>query len=64
MPEVQNRRPESVPESASEAKRPPTGRALLRELPRRDRVLVEGGAQLHLLVLACTDEDTTAVDLS
>jgi hypothetical protein len=27
-------------------------------------VLVEGGAQLHLLVLACTDEDTTAVDLS
>jgi hypothetical protein len=60
VPEVENRRPEPEPE----AKRPPTGRALLRELPRRDRVLVEGGAQLHLLVLACTDEDTTAVDLS
>lgn len=58
MPEVQNRRPEP------EDKPAPTGRALLRELPRRDRVLVEGGAQLHLLVLACTDEDTTAVDLS
>jgi hypothetical protein len=39
-------------------------RSLLRDLPRRDRVLVAGGAQLRLLVLACTDDDTTAVDLS
>lgn len=39
-------------------------RALLRDLPRRDRLLVEGGARLRLLVLACTEDDTTAVDLA
>jgi hypothetical protein len=37
---------------------------LLRDLPRRERALVVGGAELRLLVLACTIEDTTAVDLS
>lgn len=39
-------------------------KSLLRELPRRERALVVGGSQLHLLVLSCTAEDTTAVDLS
>ncbi len=39
-------------------------RSLLRDLPRRDRALMVGGTKLRLLVLACTDDDTTAVDLS
>lgn len=39
-------------------------KAMLRDLPRRERTLVVGGAELRLLVLACTVEDTTAVDLS
>jgi hypothetical protein len=33
-------------------------------VPNRQRVAVEGGSRLHLLVLACTASDTTAVDLS
>ena len=37
---------------------------LLKEIPQRSRLAVEGGARLHLLVLACTLEDTTAVDLA
>jgi hypothetical protein len=40
------------------------GRALLRGVTRRDRALTVGGARLRLLVLACTEEDTTAVDLA
>ncbi len=39
-------------------------RALLRDLPRRERAMVAGGARLRLLVLACTPDDTTGVDLS
>jgi hypothetical protein len=39
-------------------------RTLLRDLPQRERALVAGGTELRLLVLACTDDDTTAVDLS
>ncbi|HVX22903.1 MAG TPA: hypothetical protein VHB02_16285 [Acidimicrobiales bacterium] len=54
--------PRGAPQSQPD--RPPTGRALLRDVPRRERVLVEGGATLRLLVLACTEDDTTAVDLS
>jgi hypothetical protein len=45
-------------------KRGGTARKLLRDIPRRERVQVEGGAHLRLLVLACTQDDTTAVDLS
>jgi len=41
-----------------------SARSLLREVIRRDRVQVEGGAQLRVLVLACTRDDTTAVDLA
>ncbi len=41
-----------------------SSRSLLRDLPRNERVPVEGGARLRLLVLACTPDDTTAVDLS
>ncbi len=41
-----------------------TARSLLKDVPRRSRVAVEGGAQLLLLVLACTPDDTTAVDLA
>jgi len=40
------------------------GRAMLRSLPRRQRVSVHGGVTLGLLVLACNDDDTIAVDLS
>ncbi len=42
----------------------PRGRALFRGVVPRDRTLTVGGAQLRLLVLACTPEDTTAVDLA
>ncbi|MGP8059755.1 MAG: hypothetical protein ACLP9C_08975 [Acidimicrobiales bacterium] len=41
-----------------------TARSLLKDVERRERVLIEGGAQLRLLVLACTTDDTTAVDLA
>jgi hypothetical protein len=53
-----------APTHVEHDKRGGTARSLLRDLPRRDRVLVDGGARLRLLVLACTDDDTTAVDLS
>ncbi len=39
-------------------------RDLLKDVPRRSRALTEGGARLRLLVLACTEDDTTAVDLA
>lgn len=42
----------------------PSSRALLRDVARRDRIAVVGGTELRLLVLSCTDEDTTAVDLA
>lgn len=41
-----------------------SGRAVLRGVAKRERTLVVGGAQLRLLVLASTDEDTVAVDLA
>ena len=40
------------------------GRALLSGVARRDRTLVVGGARLRLLVLGCTEDDTTAVDVA
>lgn len=54
-----------APQRRQSGRRPRAqARSLLRDLPRRDRALMAGGAQLRLLVLACTDDDTTAVDLS
>ncbi len=44
--------------------RAPSTRSLLRAVPHRHRSAIEGGTDLHLLVLSCTDDDTTAVDLS
>jgi hypothetical protein len=41
-----------------------SGRALLRGVVHQDRTLRVGGAELRLLVLACTPDDTTAVDLA
>jgi hypothetical protein len=41
-----------------------SGRALLREVVHRDRTLTVGGSRLRVLVLACTPEDTAAVDLA
>jgi hypothetical protein len=43
---------------------PRRGRALLRDVVHRDRTLTAGGAELRLLVLACSPEDTVAVDLA
>jgi len=57
-------RGQHAPARAEKGRRTGGGRALLRDIPRRHRVAVEGGSELHLLVLACTDDDTTAVDLS
>ena len=62
-------RVERGPDQARPARRRATEKArsprsLLRDLPRDERVPVEGGARLRLLVLACTADDTTAVDLS
>ena len=39
-------------------------RALLRGVVPRDRTLTVGGAKLRVLVLGCTPEDTTVVDLA
>lgn len=52
------------PAPSGAPKRTRSGRALLRGVVRRDRALTTGGAELRLLVLACTQEDATAVDLS
>jgi len=59
---VRERRSKNAEQDSS----PPaaSARSLLREVIRRDRVQVEGGAQLRVLVLACTRDDTTAVDLA
>jgi hypothetical protein len=42
----------------------PSPRALLRDVQRRAQVEVAGGTELRLLVLSCTQDDTTAVDLA
>jgi hypothetical protein len=49
---------------ATTEERPPSVKALLREIEHHDRVQTEGGSLLRLLVLAATPEDTTAVDLA
>ena len=58
----------AAPPEASSAARPApparSGRALLRGVVHRDRTLTAGGAQLRVLVLASTPEDTAAVDLA
>lgn len=56
--------PEDAPPGADRPTRAPTGRALLRGVPHRDRTLVMGGAHLRLLVVGCTAEDTTGVDVA
>jgi hypothetical protein len=55
--ERRDRRPAGQPRGG-------TARKLIKEMPRRERVLVTGGATLHLLVLASTAEDTIGVDLA
>ncbi len=51
--------------AAARAGRPTRqGRALLRGVVRRDRTLLEGGAELLVLVLACGPDGTTAIDLA
>ncbi len=46
------------------ARRDPSTRSLLRDVARRDRVAVEGGTPIVGLVLACTSDDTTMIDLA
>jgi hypothetical protein len=41
-----------------------TARELVRAISPRDRVAVEGGSSLTLLVLACNEEDTAGIDLA
>ena len=55
---------ETAPARAARPEPPRTGRSLVREVSRRQRVLTAGGGRLLLLVLASTVEDTTAVDIS
>lgn len=56
--------PVTAPRAPSRPARPPRGRALLRGVVPRDRALMVGGAKLRLLVLACSPDGTTAVDLA
>ncbi len=56
---------QAVPGDPPRAARPTrSGRAVLRGVVHRDRTLTVGGAELRLLVLACTPDDTTVVDLA
>jgi hypothetical protein len=41
-----------------------TARELVRAISPRDRVAVDGGSSLTLLVLACNEEDTAGIDLA
>ncbi|HMD46608.1 MAG TPA: hypothetical protein VKG43_10630 [Acidimicrobiales bacterium] len=50
--------------TSGEEKKPSSARALLKDTPRRDRLPMAGGMELRLLVLACTAEDTTAIDVA
>lgn len=46
-----------------ESKKWPSGRSLIADAPRYNRLPSSGGAQLRVMVLASTPEDTTGVDL-
>jgi len=61
--EVQNRG-RHAPSRTGKSSRAPSGRALLRAIPQRRRAAIGGGSRLHLLVLSCGRDDTTAVDLA
>lgn len=55
------------PESRGHARRNArsgTARDLVRSISPRDRIAVEGGSALTLLVLACNEEDTAGIDLA
>ncbi|HEX3566981.1 MAG TPA: hypothetical protein VHU17_16550 [Acidimicrobiales bacterium] len=41
-----------------------TARDLVRSISPRDRVAIDGGSALNLLVLACNEEDTAGIDLA
>jgi hypothetical protein len=62
-----DRRPAPQSESRASARRNAksgTARDLVRSISPRDRVAVEGGSLLTLLVLACNEEDTAGIDLA
>jgi len=61
--DVQSRGRHAPPRSGK-VQRAPSARSLMRAIPRRHRVAVAGGSRLHLLVLSCSRDDTTAVDLA
>jgi hypothetical protein len=56
--------PGSAPATGATPERAPSTKALLKDVARREHAALEGGAELRLMVLACTDEDTTAIDLA
>jgi hypothetical protein len=69
VPEANGLAPRSAPGSPGHERgeaplRPRSLKALVKRLPRRSRIEVVGGAHLTVLVLACTYEDVTAIDLS
>ncbi len=65
MGEPRHRRKQAAPSSERGAKpRNKELKSVLKDLPRTERLPVAGGSQLLLLVLACTAEDTAAVELS
>jgi len=53
----------SAPKTSTETRKL-SGRALVQGVARRDRTALVGGAKLRLVVLACTTEDTTAIDIA
>jgi hypothetical protein len=56
-----------APESRGRARRNArsgTARDLVRSISPRDRVAIDGGSALTLLVLACNEEDTAGIDLA
>ena len=68
-PELEAREGSDVAQDPGEERPRTSGRGdgakqLLRDLVHRERVLFQGGAQLHLLVLVSNWEDTTGIDLS
>jgi hypothetical protein len=56
--------PSPVERAPDRTPAPRRGRAVLRGIVHRDRLLNVGGAQLRLLVLSCSTEDATVIDLA
>jgi len=62
--QARHRRPQDREHRSDRSGDPAKDRYLLKDPGHRDRSILAGGAQLHLLVLAATKDDTTSVDLA